>query len=199
MVAGWGYILLLGVTDPLGGINTFFPLFGIANQLLAAVALAVVTAVLAKRGRKMFKYLWIPGIPLVFDLVVTMVGSWHKIFSPVRNIGYWANHFATRADIDTALAADPNADVASLEATVRNTAVQGSLSILFAILTLVVVGAAAVKVIQAWQRDGLPTSEPKPVPSLTFAPAGISATKPEKELMEKWAQLPEDKRDRTLE
>ncbi|WP_282826550.1 carbon starvation CstA family protein [Gulosibacter sediminis] len=199
MVAGWGYILLLGVTDPLGGINTFFPLFGIANQLLAAVALAVVTAILAKRGRRMFKYLWIPGVPLVFDLVVTMVGSWHKIFSPVRNVGYWANHFATRADIDTALAADPNADVTKLEATVRNTAVQGSLSVLFAILTLVVVGAAFVKIIQAWKHDGLPTSEPKPVPSLTFAPAGISATQPEKELMEKWAQLPEDKRDRTLE
>jgi carbon starvation protein len=199
MVAGWGYILLLGVTDPLGGINTFFPLFGIANQLLAAVALAVVTAVLAKRGRKMFKYLWIPGIALVFDLVVTMVGSWYKIFSPVRNIGYWANHFATKADIDTALAADPNADVTALEATVRNTAVQGSLSVLFAILTLVVVGAALVKIVQAWRNDGLPTTEPKPTASKTFAPAGIIATAPEKELMAEWDALPESKRDRTLE
>src|SRR6185312_6036402 len=64
MVAGWGYILILGVTDPLGGINTFFPLFGIANQLLAAIALAVCLAIAAKRGA--FKYLWIIALPLAF-------------------------------------------------------------------------------------------------------------------------------------
>src|SRR5690606_27976686 len=64
MVAGWGYILVLGVTDPLGGINTFFPLFGISNQLLAAIALAVVMTIVAKQNN--FKYLWIIVVPLVF-------------------------------------------------------------------------------------------------------------------------------------
>ena len=96
MVAGWGSILILGVTDPLGGINTFFPLFGIANQLLAAIALAVVLAIVAKRGRSYFRWLWIVAVPLAFAAVVTITASMYKIFSPVPAVGYWANHFAFR-------------------------------------------------------------------------------------------------------
>ncbi|NED62460.1 carbon starvation protein A, partial [Streptomyces sp. SID10244] len=88
----WGSILLMGVTDPLGGINTLFPLFGIANQLLAAVALTVVTVVLFKRGQ--VKWAWIPGVPLIWDLVVTMSASWQKIFSDNPSIGYWSQHKA---------------------------------------------------------------------------------------------------------
>src|SRR6202048_1442283 len=73
VVAGWGSILLMGVTDPLGGINTLFPLFGIANQLLAAIALTVVTVVVIKRG--LIKWAWIPAIPLFWDLTVTLPAS----------------------------------------------------------------------------------------------------------------------------
>ena len=62
VAAAWGSILLMGVTDPLGGINTLFPLFGIANQLLAAIALTVVTVVVIKKG--LLKWAWIPGIPV---------------------------------------------------------------------------------------------------------------------------------------
>ena len=72
-------ILLMGVTDPLGGINTLFPLFGIANQLLAAIALTVVTVVVIKKG--LLKWAWIPGVPLLWDLIVTLTASWQKIFS----------------------------------------------------------------------------------------------------------------------
>ncbi len=79
VVAAWGSILLMGVTDPLGGINTLFPLFGIANQLLAAIALTVVTVVVIKKG--LLKWAWIPGVPLLWDLVVTLTASWQKIFS----------------------------------------------------------------------------------------------------------------------
>src|SRR6478752_4313746 len=64
MVAAWGAVLIMGVTDPLGGINTLFPLFGIANQLLAAIALSVCLAIVAKRGS--FRYLWIVAVPLAF-------------------------------------------------------------------------------------------------------------------------------------
>ena len=73
VVLAWGAILIMGVTDPLGGINTLFPLFGIANQLLAAIALTVVTTVLIKK--KLYKWAWIPGVPLVWDLIVTMTAS----------------------------------------------------------------------------------------------------------------------------
>ena len=79
VVAAWGSILLMGVTDPLGGINTLFPLFGIANQLLAAIALTVVSVVVIKKG--LLKWVWIPGIPLLWDLTVTLTASWQKIFS----------------------------------------------------------------------------------------------------------------------
>src|SRR5882757_5263944 len=91
VVAAWGSILLMGVTDPLGGINTLFPLFGIANQLLAAIALTVVTVVVIKRG--LLKWAWIPGVPLVWDLIVTMTASWQKIFSSDPYVGYWTQHF----------------------------------------------------------------------------------------------------------
>src|SRR5690606_41107922 len=97
MVAGWGYILILGVTDPLGGINTFFPLFGIANQLLAGIALAVVFAIVAKRGRSYVRWLWIIAVPLAFTAVITISASLLKIFSSVPGIGYWANNAKYRA------------------------------------------------------------------------------------------------------
>ena len=92
VVLAWGAILLMGVTDPLGGINTLFPLFGIANQLLAAIALTVVFTVLIKK--QLYKWAWIPGVPLVWDLIVTLTASYQKIFSPVPAIGYWAQHNA---------------------------------------------------------------------------------------------------------
>ncbi|MCU1542500.1 MAG: carbon starvation protein CstA, partial [Microbacteriaceae bacterium] len=92
MVAAWGLVLLMGVTDPLGGINTLFPLFGIANQLLAAIALSVCLAIVAKRGN--FKYLWIVAVPLAFAAVVTITASYQKIFSSTPAVGYFANNAA---------------------------------------------------------------------------------------------------------
>ncbi|MDQ2636549.1 MAG: carbon starvation protein A, partial [Actinomycetota bacterium] len=90
VVAAWGGILLMGVTDPLGGINTLFPLFGIANQLLAAIALTVVTVVVIKKGY--LKWAWVAGIPLLWDLVITLTASWQKIFSGDPKVGYWTQH-----------------------------------------------------------------------------------------------------------
>ncbi|RXR23757.1 carbon starvation protein A [Oerskovia turbata] len=194
MVAGWGSILYLGVTDPLGGINTFFPLFGIANQLLAAIALAVVLAIVAKRGRSFFRWLWIVALPLAFTAVVTITASFEKIFSPVPAVGYWANHNAFKA----ALAAGETSfgtatSVEAMEAVVRNTFVQGTLSISFVVLAIVVMVAALVTTVKALRAGGGENHEDEPVASRRFAPAGLLTTAAEKEIEAEWAQLPPEK------
>jgi carbon starvation protein len=185
VVAGWGAILLMGVTDPLGGINTLFPLFGIANQLLAAIALAVVFTIVMKKG--LFRWAWIPGLPLVWDLLVTMTASYQKIFSADPRLGYWAQHDAFRAaraagEESFGSAATPEA----MDAVIRNTAVQGTLSILFAALVLITVLAAAVVCVRAVRAGGLPTSEEPDAPSAIFAPSGMVPTDAEREVQALW-------------
>ncbi|HEY9493553.1 MAG TPA: carbon starvation CstA family protein [Intrasporangium sp.] len=189
MVAGWGYILVLGVTDPLGGINTFFPLFGIANQLLAVIALAVVMAIVARRGN--FKYLWVVVVPLAFAAVITVTASMYKIFSPVPAVGYWAQNSAFRnalAEGQTSFGTAKNVD--AMEAVVRNTTVQGTLSILFVVLTLIVLLMSIIATVRAWQgHRGVNTEDPY-IESKIYAPAGLFPTPPERELEEQWAKIP---------
>ena len=135
MVAAWGAVLIMGVTDPLGGINTLFPLFGIANQLLAAVALTVVTVVVIRNGKA--KWAWIPGIPLAWDLLVTMVASYQKIFSSDAKIGYWAQHNAFVDAKNKGLTKFKTAKTPEeIDAVIRNTLIQETLSALFAVLVL---------------------------------------------------------------
>ena len=192
MVAGWGSILILGVTDPLGGINTFFPLFGIANQLLAAIALAVVLAIVAKRGRSSFRWLWIVALPLAFAAVVTITASAYKIFSPNPAIGYWSNHFRYRdalAQGDTTLG-----EPAVMEAVIRNTFVQGTLSIVFVTLAIIVIIAAVCVTIAAIRRGGGENHEDEAVPSRRFAPAGFIGTAAERELEKQWEPILADER-----
>ncbi|WP_336646708.1 carbon starvation CstA family protein [Microbacterium sp. USHLN186] len=186
MVAGWGYILILGVTDPLGGINTFFPLFGIANQLLAAIALAVVFAIVAKRGRSYVRWLWIVAVPLAFTAVITITASMYKIFSPVPGIGYWANNAKYRA---AQAAGDGSLGAPEVvEAVIRNTAVQGTLSIVFVVLTIVVLAVAVISAVKSIRQGVTDDGEDAPVPSRRFAPAGFIATKAEREIEEQWRE-----------
>ncbi|MFW0792521.1 carbon starvation CstA family protein [Gordonia sp. CPCC 205515] len=183
--AGWGSILLMGVTDPLGGINTLFPLFGIANQLLAAVALTVVTVILMKRGQ--FKWAWVSGVPLIWDVIVTMSASWQKIFSSNPSIGYWSQHRAFVDAKDQGLTTFKTAKTPQeIDAVIRNTFIQGTLSIIFAVLVLIVFIVGLIICIQAFRRGGLPTTEEEPVDSAIFGPKGLIATPAEKQIQKEW-------------
>lgn len=189
MVAGWGAVLIMGVTDPLGGINTLFPLFGIANQLLAAIALAVVLTIVARR--RTFKVLWVVALPLAFVTVVTVTASLQKIFSTVPQVGYFANHIAFR----DALAAGETSfgtatSVAAMEAVVRNTMIQGILSVTFLVLSVIVITISLIKVIQAVRPGPVIDHEDPEVPSHRFAPAGLIASSEERAVEKEWNALP---------
>lgn len=88
VVAAWGYFLYIGVIDPNGGVNILWPLFGISNQILAAIALCVATGILVKSGR--LKYAWVTALPLTWLVIITSSAVWEKLTSPDVRIGFLA-------------------------------------------------------------------------------------------------------------
>jgi len=141
VVGAWGYFLYAGVTDPLGGINQLFPLFGIANQLLAAVALTVATTILIKSG--WLRWAWVTAVPLAWDVAVTLTASWYKIFSSDPLIGFFAQRAKYQDALDAGKVIPPAKSLEDVGQVVTNSTVDGVLSILFAVLIIVVIADAA--------------------------------------------------------
>jgi carbon starvation protein len=139
IVAGWGYFLYQGVVDPLGGINSLWPLFGIANQLLASTALALATTILVKSGRPLFAVTTL--LPLGWLLSVTMTAGTQKIWHPDRRIGFLAqaDHLASQL----ASGAIPLEQTAQTQILIFNSRLDAAVTGLFMLLVAIVVLDAA--------------------------------------------------------
>ncbi|MCC5035455.1 carbon starvation protein A [Streptomyces sp. WAC 00631] len=179
VVGLWGYFLWVGVHDPLGGIYQLFPLFGIANQLLAAVALAVATTLLIKSGR--LKWAWVTGIPLAWDVVVTFTASWQKIFSGDPKIGFFTQRSIYQEAIEDGKVLPPAKDMGDMHTVVTNATVDGVLSVLFLLLVVVVLVDAGRVCVKAIRNPAQAKLEEVPyVESKLVAPAALWPTKEEK-------------------
>jgi carbon starvation protein len=141
IVAGWGYFLYQGIIDPLGGINILWPLFGISNQLLAAIALTVATSFIIRSGR--IRYAWTTLVPLVWLLVVTMTAGYQKILSSDPAIGFLAQADSLMAKVATGGLGEPEA--ALMRTQIYNLRVDAAVTALFMSLVGIIVLQAGRK------------------------------------------------------
>jgi carbon starvation protein len=178
VVGLWGYILYIGMSDPLGGINQLFPLFGISNQLLAAIALTLCVTLLFKHGKA--KYAWVPGIALAWALITTMAASWQKVFSANPKIGYFEQRSVYQTALDQGKLLAPAKNIDQMHQVITNSTVNGVLQATFAVLTIIVVCSAIPIWVKAFKSGGLPTTEIPRVPSHLVAPSDFFATAEEK-------------------
>jgi carbon starvation protein len=179
VVAAWGWFLYGGVTNPLGGINQLFPLFGIANQLLAAVALTVATTLLIKAGK--LRWAWVTGVPLAWDAAVTLTASYQKVFSDDPRLGFFAQRDRFQTALDDGEVLAPAQSLDDMQLVVTNSTVDGILAALFAVLIVIVIADASriwIRAIRA--RRPLPDTETPFVPSRLVAPAGLFPTADER-------------------
>jgi carbon starvation protein len=139
-VAGWGFFVYQGVIDPLGGINSLWPLFGIGNQMLAAMALILGTVILFKMKKE--KYVWITIFPTIFLFITCMTAGWQKIFHENPKIGFLAqaNRFSDAIARNEIL--KPAKDVAEMQTIVFSNQINAVLCGFFMIVAIVMLLAA---------------------------------------------------------
>jgi carbon starvation protein len=133
IVGAWGYFLYQGVIDPLGGINSLWPLFGISNQLLAAVALVVATTILLKMDK--LKWIWVTLLPMAWLVIITMTASYQKIFSANARIGFLSQANALAAQIAAGKIAA--AKIADTQRNIFNLRLDAAVTAVLAVMILV--------------------------------------------------------------
>jgi carbon starvation protein len=141
IVGMWGYFLYQGVVDPLGGINSLWPLFGIANQLLACVALVVATTILIKMER--LRWLWVTVLPMIWLVTVTMTASYQKIFSASPRIGFLSQAASLTAQI--AAGTITAAKLTEAQRNIFNLRLDAVVTAALALMILVLIVEAAVQ------------------------------------------------------
>ncbi|MDP3670930.1 MAG: carbon starvation CstA family protein [Telluria sp.] len=165
-VAAWGYFLYQGVVDPLGGINTLWPLFGIANQMLAGIALILGTCVLFKMKRA--RYAWVTAAPTVWLLICTLLAGWEKIFDANVRVGFLAHAAKFSAALDQGTLLAPAKSVAQMNQIIFNDYLDASLAGFF-MLVMVAVLVFGVRTVLAARAAAAPSAQESP---FVHAPAG---------------------------
>lgn len=156
----WGYFLYQGAVDPLGGINTLWPLFGIANQMLAAIALMLATLVVVKLKRE--RYVWVPGIPAAWLVICTLAAGYEKLVGPISFTAA-ANKYATALASGELLA--PAKDTAAMQQIITNNRVDMVMTALFMALVVAMTLFCLRATIRAW-RTNHPTAHEEPYVAL---------------------------------
>jgi carbon starvation protein len=141
IVGAWGYFLYQGVTDPLGGINWLWPLFGISNQLLAGVALVVATTILMKMGR--LRWLWVTMIPMAALITITMTAGYQKVFDANPRIGFLAGANELAAQIASGLI--PAAKIAETQQLIFNLRLDAGVTMVLALMILLMIIEAVIQ------------------------------------------------------
>ncbi|HUI74489.1 MAG TPA: carbon starvation CstA family protein [Candidatus Acidoferrum sp.] len=173
IVGAWGYFLYQGVIDPLGGINSLWPLFGIANQLLAAVALVVATTILLKMGRT--RWIWVTLVPMAWLITVTMTAGWQKIFHPDPRLGFLSYANAMAAQV--AAGKIPVDKIAEAHRLIFNQRLDAVVTAVLALMILVLVVEALVQWTAILARRRVPVLHETPYQRTRWAPGteGVSA------------------------
>jgi carbon starvation protein len=142
----WGYILYLGVLDPLGGINTLWPLFGISNQMLASVALTLSTVVLFKMKRK--KYAWVTGLPAALLILCTLTAGFQKIGSPSPSIGFLSHARKFKTALDHGKILPPATTSLQVQQILLNDYIDATLAATFMVVVLIIFGFGVFTILQ---------------------------------------------------
>jgi carbon starvation protein CstA len=156
----WGYFLYQGAVDPLGGINTLWPLFGIANQMLAAIALMLATVVVVKLKRE--RYVWVPGIPAIWLIVCTVTAGCEKLVGPISFTAA-AQKYATSLQSGQLLAPAKTAE--EMQRIITNNYVDMALTAIFVLLIVTMFAFSLRALVQAW-RINHPTAHEEPYVAL---------------------------------